>query len=65
MTATTTTSSLSNNSQLDLRAPLLTRLRRGTGGRWLRNIILILLDASGLYMAWRIAEFYETAIDSF
>lgn len=60
MTATT---SLSINSKLDLRAPVLTRLRRGTALRWLRVVTLILLDAVMLYLAWQLAETYGNAVD--
>ena len=55
---TTATTSFSINSKVDLRAPLFTRLRRGTGVRWLRVITLVLLDAAMLYLALQIAEIY-------
>lgn len=61
MTATT---SLTLNSKLDLRAPVFTRLRKGTYIRWLRVNTLILLDASMLFLAWRIAETYGNPVDS-
>lgn len=61
MTATT---SLSLNSKLDLRAPMFTSLRRGTGVRWLRVITLILLDATMLYLASQIAESYGNSVSS-
>lgn len=57
----TSITSLSLNSKLDLRAPVITRLRRGTGVRWLRVITLIGLDAVMLYLAWLIAENYGSA----
>lgn len=61
MTATT---SLSPDSKLDLRASVFTRLRRGTGARWLRVIALILLDTTMLYAAWRISDAYSNLVDS-
>ncbi len=60
----TSTASLSLSSKLDLRAPVLTRLRRGIIPRWLLSITLVLLDAAVLYLAWQIAETYGTPIDS-
>lgn len=59
----TSTTSLSLKSKLDLRASVFTRLRRGTGVRWLRVITLILLDATMLYLAWHIAENYGNTVD--
>lgn len=59
-----TSTSLSLNSKLDLRAPLFTRLRRGTAVRWLRVVTLILLDSIMLYLAWQLAETYGDAVDS-
>lgn len=50
--------------KLDLRAPMFTRLRRGTGVRWLRVITLILLDATMLYLAWQMANNYGSPVDS-
>lgn len=58
------TSSLSLSSKLDLRAPVFTRLRRGTGVRWLRVVTLLILDATMLYLAWQIAEAYGNPVDS-
>lgn len=60
----TATSSLSLSSNLDLRAAVFTRLRRGTGVRWLRVITLLLLDAIMLCFAWQMAETYGNPIDS-
>lgn len=60
-----TSTSLSLNSKLDLRAPLFTRLRRGTAVRWLRVVTLILLDSIMLYLAWQLAETYGDAVDSY
>lgn len=60
----TSTTSLSLNSKLDLRAAVFTRLRRGTGVRWLRVFTLILLDATMLYLAWQIAATYGNSLDS-
>lgn len=59
----TSTTSFSLNSKLDLRAPVFTRLRRGTGVRWLRVITLILLDVAMLYLAWQIAQTYGHPVD--
>lgn len=59
----TSTTSLSLN-KLDLRAPVFTRLRRGTGVRWLRVITLISLDAAMLDTAWHLAERLGTPVDS-
>lgn len=60
----TSTTSFSLKSKLDLRAPVFTRLRRGTGVRWLRVITLILLDIAMLYLAWQIAQTYGNPVDS-
>jgi len=60
----TVTTSLSLNSNLDLRAPVFTRLRRGTGVRWLRTITLILLDAAMLYLALQVSQTYGSSVDS-
>ncbi len=54
----TSTTSLSFNSKLDLRASVFTRLRRGTAVSWLRVITLLWLDAMMLYLGWQIAETY-------
>lgn len=59
-----TTTSLSFSSKLDLRAPTFTRLRRGTGVRWLRAMTLISLDATLLYLAWQIADAYGDSANS-
>lgn len=60
----TSITSLSINSDLDLRAPMFTRLRRGTGVRWLRVVTLIGLDVIMLYLAWQIADTYGNFVDS-
>lgn len=57
------TNSLSSNSQLDLRAPVLTQLRRGIGVRWLRAITLVLLDTTTLHIAWHLAETYGAPLN--
>ncbi len=59
----TSTTSLLSQSKLDLRAPMLTRLRRGIGVRWLRVITLISLDTTILYLAWQLAEIYGNSLD--
>lgn len=59
----TSTTSLHLKSKLDLRAPVFTRLRKGTGVRWLRVTTLILLDATMLYVAWHVAEMYSSNLD--
>lgn len=59
----TSTTSLLFNSKLDLRAPMLTRLRRGIGVRWLLLITLILLDTTILSVAWHLAENYTTLLN--
>ena len=56
--------SLAYESKLDLRAPVLTRLRRGIGVRWLRILILVLLDATMLYLAWHLAITFGASINS-
>lgn len=58
MTSTTT---LSLNSKLDLRAPLLTQLSKRIGGHWRRLATLFLLDASVLYLAWQLTAIYSNA----
>lgn len=60
----TSSTSLSSQPKLDLRAPVLTQLRRGIGVRWLLVITLILLDATILSVAWQIAETYGSFLDS-
>lgn len=60
----TSTTSLSLTSKLDLRASVFTRLRRGTGVRWLRVFTLILLDISMLYLAWQLAANYGNSLYS-
>lgn len=61
---TSTAPSLLFNSKLDLRAPVLTQLRKGTGVRGLRVTTLILLDTAMLYLAWQIAETYSNPVKS-
>ena len=48
-----------NNNLLDLRAPSLTQLRKRVGEIWLRTISLIIVDAIGLGLAWKMAESYS------
>lgn len=60
----TTPASSSNNFNLDLRAPLFTRLRRGTGLERLRAITLVLLDSVLVSSAWLIAEAVGTPWNS-
>ncbi|MGB3641637.1 MAG: sugar transferase [Rivularia sp. (in: cyanobacteria)] len=48
-----------NNNLLDLRAPSLTQLRKRVGAIWLRIISLIIVDAIGLGLAWKMAESYS------
>jgi len=52
-----------NKSELDLRAPLLSQLRKGFAVRWLRTIVLISLDAAALYLAWQVVRTYITAVN--
>lgn len=52
-------------SSLDLRAPLIAKLRRGLGIGWLRVITLVFLDALMLSLAWIIAEKMGTPTHSF
>lgn len=49
----------------DLRAPIITRLRRGTGVGWLRVAILLVLDGLMLSLAWIIADSWGTPVESF
>jgi len=57
------TSTTLSKPKLDLRAPVLTQLRRGIGVRWLQVITLVLLDATILFLTWQIAENYGAPID--
>ncbi len=52
-------------NKLDIRAPLMTKLRHGTGINWLRVAILIFSDSLMLSLAWFIADWLGTSIDSF
>jgi exopolysaccharide biosynthesis polyprenyl glycosylphosphotransferase len=47
-------------NQVDLRAPISTRLRKDTYTIWLRNITLFICDFSSLYLAWFIAINYSS-----
>ncbi|MBD2180971.1 sugar transferase [Planktothrix sp. FACHB-1355] len=49
----------------DLRAPIITRLRQGTGVGWLRVAILLVLDSLMLSLAWIIADSWGTPVNSF
>lgn len=53
-----------SQSQLDIRAPLLLRTRRGIGVRWLRIFSLVLLDAIILALAWQTATTFGTPVYS-
>ncbi|MDZ4871519.1 MAG: hypothetical protein CLLPBCKN_000907 [Chroococcidiopsis cubana SAG 39.79] len=53
----------SSKSELDLRAPLLSQLRKGFAVRWLRTIVLISLDAAALYLAWQVIRTYITSVN--
>lgn len=59
----TSTTSLSLNSKLDLRAPLLTQLSKRIGGHWRRLVTLFLLDASVLYLAWQLTTIYSNTLN--
>lgn len=52
-------------SSLDLRAPLIAKLRRGLGIGWLRVITVVMLDTLMLSLAWLIAEKLGTSTHSF
>lgn len=54
----------SRQFDLDLRAPVFTRFRRGIVISWLRIVTFALLDAGLLVLAWQIAEAYGTQLDS-
>lgn len=58
----TSTTSLSLNPKLDLRAPLFTQLSKRIGGQWRRLLTLLLLDISVLYSAWQVTETYGNSI---
>ncbi len=49
---------LSFNSNLDLRAPSLTQLRKRIGIFWIRRITLLSLDAITLFLGYKIPELY-------
>lgn len=49
----------------DLRAPIIAKLRRGTGIAWLRIAILLLLDSLMLSLAWILADSWGTPLNSF
>lgn len=59
----TSTTFLSLNSKLDLRAPLLTQLSKRIGGHWRRLVTLFLLDASVLYLAWQLTTVYSSTLN--
>jgi exopolysaccharide biosynthesis polyprenyl glycosylphosphotransferase len=59
----TSTTSLSLNSKLDLRAPLLTQLSKRIGGHWRRLVTLFLLDVSALYLAWQLTTIYSNTLN--
>jgi exopolysaccharide biosynthesis polyprenyl glycosylphosphotransferase len=48
----------------DLRSPRGTRIQRGLFIRLLRVVILILLDATSMCLAWNLAVFYGTSFES-
>jgi exopolysaccharide biosynthesis polyprenyl glycosylphosphotransferase len=50
--------------KLDLRAPILTRLRKGVGLAYLRAAALILIDFLLLSVAWQLADTYGTPLKS-
>lgn len=56
---------MEKNKLDDIRAPLMTKLRHGTGINWLRVAILMLSDSLMLSLAWFIADWIGTSIDSF
>ncbi len=57
--------SIFEKSELDLRAPLSTKLRQDTYAVWLRIATLLLGDLSFLSLAWAIAVTHGTPADSF
>lgn len=52
-------------SKLDLRAPIITKLRRNTYSVWIRIVTLVLGDIFFLSLAWIIAGIYGTFLNSF
>ncbi|MBE9125328.1 MULTISPECIES: sugar transferase [unclassified Coleofasciculus] len=52
-------------SRIDLRAPLIAKLRRGLGLGWLRVLVLVILDSLTLSLAWIIADTLGTPVNSF
>lgn len=59
----TSTTSLSLNSKLDLRAPLYTHLSKRIGGHWRRLGTLFLLDICVLYLAWQVTATYSSTLN--
>jgi exopolysaccharide biosynthesis polyprenyl glycosylphosphotransferase len=49
---------------LDLRSPALTRFRRGLAIKWLRVFLLIITDSASIALAWWLASFLGTPLDS-
>lgn len=64
MSQTVSSSSLFIKPKLDIRAPILTRLRKGIGLGYLRAGVLVLLDFLLLSVAWQLAEAYGTPLKS-
>jgi exopolysaccharide biosynthesis polyprenyl glycosylphosphotransferase len=56
---------LVNAKNTDLRAPRLTQISPGTVLNWIRVIVLVLLDASMIALAWTLAEGLGTPIEGF
>lgn len=54
-----------DNKRLDIRAPIIAQLSRGTGIGSLRVIVLVLLDSLMLTLAWLLAEALGTPVGSF
>lgn len=50
---------------LDIRAPLMAKLRRGTSLGWLRVATLLLLDSLAIASAWALADRWGTSAGSF
>ena len=54
-----------NTRPLDLRAPLIAKLRQGVYLGWLRVLALVVLDSAMLFGAWLLADYLGRPIHSF
>ncbi len=54
-----------SKQRLDIRAPIITTLARGTGIGWLRVVIVLLLDGLMITVAWILADQLGNTTDTF